>query len=89
MSDIPLSQEAPPIVERGEPVGHPLGPETLVLASHMAATMLPGLIANATSELDEEQAVQLAVRTAIGIVNESRAYRLVDNKAVKQKEPNV
>ena len=77
VSDIPLSEHAPPPIEPAEPATYPLGPEFLNLMSHMAATMLPGLVGNTDKMLQEDEAVALSVRLAVGIANELRQYRLM------------
>lgn len=80
---IPLSESAPPAVERGPSPAYPLGPEFLALVSDMSARILAGTIATAQIEFTTQRAAELAVEMAVAVANEARLYRLVDNKAVK------
>lgn len=79
----PISQQAPPAVERGPSPSYPLNNEFMSLASDMAAKMLGGLIAVTPGEMTPQSAASIAVEMAMAVANEVRLYRLVDGKAVK------
>ena len=79
----PLSQEAPPAVDRGELPTYPLSPDFISRAEQMAAIMLQNLISTCGVDLSMEQAAEIAVRLAMNVANEVRRYRLVDNKVVR------
>lgn len=81
---IPISEQVLiPEVERGAPVGYPLGPEHVALAADMSARILAGVVAATPAEYTPQQAAVMAVEMAMHVFNEVRKYRLVDNKVVK------
>jgi len=88
--DIPFSETAPPVVDRGPTPIYPLSTEQLYQAAQMAAQMLPGLVHEAAPEtLSPAGAAALSVETAMHILNEVRRYRLQDGVAVKPEEPHA